>query len=53
LSVADYFGAIDWSGHDQAQTWYSVLKSRRSFQALLADRVAGINPPRIYGQIDT
>ena len=53
VSVADYFGVINWSGHDQAQTWYSVLKSRRCFQPLLADRVEGIIPPRHYAQIDS
>jgi glutathione S-transferase len=53
LSVSDYFGVIDWSGHEQAHTWYSVLKSRRSFQLLLADRVEGITPPRHYSQIDS
>jgi glutathione S-transferase len=53
VSVADYLGAIDWSGHDQAHTWYSVLKSRRSFQPLLADRLEGIIPPRHYSQIDS
>jgi glutathione S-transferase len=53
VSVADYLGAIDWSGHDQAHTWYSVLKSRRSFQPLLADQVEGIDPAQGYSAIDT
>jgi glutathione S-transferase len=52
LSVLDYFGAIDWTGHDQVQNWYSVMKSRRSFQPLLADRVEGIDPPPHYSAID-
>ena len=53
LSVADYFGAIDWSGHGEVQIWYAVIKSRRSFQPLLANRVEGIEPPPHYSQIDT
>ena len=53
LSVLDYFGAVDWTGHGQAQTWYSVLKSRRSFQPLLADRIEGIEPPGHYSKIDS
>ena len=53
LSVADYFGAIGWTGHDEVQTWYAVLKSRRSFQPLLADRIEGVEPPPHYSQIDT
>jgi glutathione S-transferase len=52
VSVADYLGGIDWSGHDQVQTWYSVLKSRRSFQPLLADRVPGIEPPLHYSDVN-
>lgn len=52
LSVADYFNAIDWSGHDQVRTWYSVLKSRPSFQPLLADRMTGLEPPPHYSAID-
>ena len=53
VSVADYLGVIDWSGHDQAYIWYSVLKSRRSFQPLLTDRVEAMTPPPHYAQIDS
>ena len=53
ISVADYFGRIDWSGHDQAQTWYSVLRSRRSFQPILAARMAGIEPPPHYTNLNS
>jgi glutathione S-transferase len=28
ISVADYLGGLDWSGHEQARAWYSVFKSR-------------------------
>lgn len=53
VSIADYLGVFEWSGHQQAHTWYSVLKSRRSFQPLLADRVDGIDPPKHYSKVDT
>ena len=52
ISVADYLGGVDWSGHDQAQTWYSVVRSRRSFRPLLAERMAGIEPPSHYTNLD-
>ena len=52
ISVSDYFGGIDWSGHEQANVWYSVLKSRPSFQPILAARVAGIEPPPHYSDLD-
>ena len=28
------------------------VKSRKSFRALLADRVPGINPPAVYADLD-
>lgn len=52
ISVADYLGGLDWSGHDQAQTWYSVLRSRRSFRPLMAERMAGIEPPPHYANLN-
>lgn len=52
ISVADYLGGIDWSGHEQAKTWYAVLRSRRSFQPLLAERMAGIEPPPHYADLN-
>ncbi len=52
ISVADYLGGIDWRGHGQAKTWYSALKSRPSFRALLADRMEGIRPPADYDKLD-
>jgi glutathione S-transferase len=52
VSVADYLGGIDWRGHGQAKTWYSALKSRPSFRALLADRMEGIRPPPDYDKLD-
>ena len=52
ISVADYLGGVDWGGHPAAKVWYSALKSRPSFRALLADRMEGIRPPPDYDKLD-
>jgi glutathione S-transferase len=52
ISVADYLGGLDWSGHEQARGWYAVLKSRPSFRPLLSERMEVIHPPDHYAQID-
>lgn len=52
LSVADYLGGIDWSGHDQAKSWYAVVKSRPSFRPLLQEKMEGIHPPAHYALVD-
>jgi glutathione S-transferase len=52
ISVADYLGGLDWSGHEQARGWYSVFKSRPSFRPLLAERMDGIQPPSHYSDVD-
>jgi glutathione S-transferase len=52
ISVADYLGGLDWSTHEQARSWYLVIKSRPSFRPLLSERMEGIQPPDNYGQID-
>ncbi|WP_390550919.1 glutathione S-transferase family protein [Qipengyuania sp. MTN3-11] len=52
ISVADYLGGIDWSGHEQTRSWYSVFKSRPSFRALLSERMEGIVPPKHYALVD-
>lgn len=52
LSVADYLGGIDWTGHEQTRTWYAVVKSRPSFRPLLAERMEGIHPPAHYALVD-
>ncbi len=52
ISVADYLGGIDWSGHQQAREWYSVIKSRPSFGPLLSERMEKIQPPEHYSNID-
>jgi len=52
ISVADYLGGIDWTGHEQTRGWYSVFKSRPSFRPLLTERMDVIQPPKHYGEID-
>ncbi len=52
ISVVDYLGGIDWTGHDQARGWYSVIKSRPSFRPLLSERMDVIQPPEHYGDVD-
>lgn len=52
ISVADYLGGIDWSGHEPSRGWYSVLKSRPSFRPLLAERMEVIQPPAHYALVD-
>lgn len=52
ISVADYLGGIDWTGHEQARGWYSVFKSRPSFRPLLAERMDVIQPPRHYADVN-
>ena len=52
ISVADYLGGLDWTGHDQTRGWYSVFKSRPSFRPLLAEKMEGIQPPEHYGDVN-
>lgn len=52
ISVVDYLGGIDWSGHEQARGWYSVFKSRPSFRPLLAERMDVIQPPAHYSDVN-
>tara|TARA_Y100000588_G_scaffold387839_1_gene486593 strand:- start:455 stop:1120 length:666 start_codon:yes stop_codon:yes gene_type:complete len=48
LSVIDYLGDVPWELHQNAKSWYSRLKSRASFQPLLADQIAGLPPAVSY-----
>ncbi len=52
ISVADYLGGIDWTGHEQTRGWYSVFKSRPSFRPLLTERMEVIQPPSHYAKVD-
>jgi glutathione S-transferase len=52
VSVADYLGGLDWTGHPQARQWYQALKSRPSFRVILGERMEGIRPPAHYDDPD-
>jgi glutathione S-transferase len=52
ISVADFLGDVPWDENEAAKHWYARVKSRKSFRALLADRVPGINPPQVYADLD-
>ena len=52
LSALDFCGDVDWSVSEAAREWYARVKSRPSFRPLLADRVAGMNPPQHYADLD-
>lgn len=52
ISCLDYLGEIDWLRFPAAKAWYQRLKSRKSFQPLLADRVPGRPPAPHYAELD-
>lgn len=52
LSVVDYFGEINWDNWTLIKQWYSIIKSRPSFQAILKDIIPGFNPPKNYLNLD-
>ena len=52
VSALDFTGEIDWSAHQAAKEWYARMKSRPCFRPLLADRVAGIEQPAHYADLD-
>jgi glutathione S-transferase len=52
LSALDFIGDVDWTVSAAAREWYARVKSRPSFRAILADRVAGVTPPAHYADLD-
>ncbi|MFZ1960642.1 MAG: glutathione S-transferase family protein [Methylovirgula sp.] len=52
ISVVDFLGDMPWDEDETAKLWYARVKSRKSFRALLNDRVPGINPPAVYADLD-
>ena len=52
VSVADYLGGIDWTGHELARDWYAAMKSRPSFRSLLAERMGVLQPPAHYDDVN-
>ena len=52
LSALDYLDEVPWEDYPVAKSWYSRIKSRPSFRALLADRIPGTPPPASYADLD-
>jgi glutathione S-transferase len=52
ISVVDYFGEINWDRWGILKEWYSIVKSRPSFQPILQDRIAGFPPSSDYSKLD-
>jgi glutathione S-transferase len=52
LSVLDYLAEVAWDDFPAARNWYAKVKSRPSFRALLADRVAGVPASSHYADLD-
>lgn len=52
ISVVDYFGEINWDSWTLIKQWYSIIKSRPSFQPILHDIVPRFNPPKDYANLD-
>ncbi len=48
LSAIDYTGDVPWEEHEAAREWYGKVKSRPTFQPLLADRIPGLQPAGAY-----
>lgn len=52
LSAIDYIGDVPWEEHEAAREWYAKVKSRKSFEPLLEDRIPGFNPAGHYENVD-
>lgn len=52
LSALDFTGEVEWAAVPAARDWYARMKSRPCFRPLLQDRVAGVDPPPHYADLD-
>ncbi len=52
ISCLDYLSEVPWEDYALAKDWYARIKSRPSFRPLLADRIAGLEPPKHYADLD-
>lgn len=52
LSAVDYIGDVPWEEHQAAREWYTKVKSRPSFKALLDDRIPGFDPVGHYETVN-
>lgn len=52
ISVIDYVNSFPWEKSKILKEWYSIVKSKPSFQEILLDRVPGLIPSRHYAELD-
>ncbi len=52
LSCIDYLGDVPWDKHPVTKLWYTRVKSRPSFRAILSDVVPGLTPSSHYTNLD-
>lgn len=52
ISTLDMMGEITWSKIPQIKDWYCIIKSRPGFRPLLKERIAGVNTPKHYSDLD-
>ncbi|MDB5571341.1 MAG: Glutathione S-transferase domain [Hyphomicrobiales bacterium] len=52
LSCADFVGDVPWGEDEAAKDWYTRMKSRPSFRAILNDRLPGMTPAAVYADLD-
>ncbi|MBT7956629.1 MAG: glutathione S-transferase family protein [Rhodospirillaceae bacterium] len=52
ISAVDYLGDVPWADYKSAKNWYARIKSRPSFQGILADSIPGLPAPKHYADPD-
>jgi len=52
LSSLDYLNEINWHNYKPVKEWYSLIKSRPSFKAILEDRIPNFPPAKHYSLLD-
>lgn len=52
ISIVDYLGEVNWDRWNHLKEWYSIIKSRPSFQPILQDRISGFPPSAEYSKLD-
>ncbi len=52
ISVLDYLGEIVWVENSELKNWYSAIKSRPAFRAILKDKYARLKPSSHYADLD-
>tara|TARA_B100000959_G_scaffold154793_1_gene162243 strand:- start:1883 stop:2551 length:669 start_codon:yes stop_codon:yes gene_type:complete len=52
ISSVDYLGDVPWADYKSAKNWYARIKSRPSFQGILADAIPGLPAPKHYADPD-